>query len=424
VLYSIAMAKEAVHHPLIAPSLDADSTGQTRVSRRCSPLAVVILLLIIPILVTFAPGAVARLSWFVFPSFSARTPKLHACAPFKYKIGSPRRSNSLPNFREVTVVSVSWMGTTLSPKAFDARVYRATGRRFVVAPQDALKIASMRVCLYQIAHKVLGVNRNHASQLPELNEDVSKVITPEPAFLERRVENELRLPGAASYLSRGLGKLYVDIPAGEKAVNSAINNDPPEDGTRPLMSESAQAIWKRVARATFRTGSHLDWGTGSSSHFACGEYASVKAIDSQPSWCTKTQASVGESQKHCGNIEMNCVDVGPLATFGHPIANKTSGKYFDKYVNAVERFATPYYDSILVDGRFRTACAVKALTYLRADSFLLVHDYLPDSRAAYTRLVKYFTLLANEGSLAVFQPRQDLNESSLLDYSQYPEALR
>jgi hypothetical protein len=152
----------------------------------------------------------------------------------------------------------------------------------------------------------------------------------------------------------------------------------------------------------------------------------VKAIDSQPQYCAKTQASVAESQAYCGKIEMNCVDVGPLAPWGHPIKNKTAANYFDLYVNAIDHFSDRYYDSILVDGRFRTACAVKALNYARRDTFVLIHDYLPDSRREYTRVTKYYDLLAEMGDLAVFGVKEGLNQSVLSEKEHllYPETLR
>jgi hypothetical protein len=196
----------------------------------------------------YGPAAAARLAWFASPSATATRVEHYACASLNVSVGAPRWSTKLPNYREVTVVQVSHRhgGARRAALAFSFRVFKATGRSFIVAPRVALQVKQTRACMYQVAHQVLGVNRVHMPNKLKLL--LSQPVNQEPALVEETVDEALRLPTARSLLNGPLGKLYVDIPAGEKAVSLETNNSPPEDGTKPYMAKSAHELWKTVAR--------------------------------------------------------------------------------------------------------------------------------------------------------------------------------
>ena len=45
------------------------------------------------------------------------------------------------------------------------------------------------------------------------------------------------------------------------------------------------------------------------------------------------------------------------------------------YIQAPSQFTEATYDVVLIDGRFRTACAWSVLSYLKETSVVLWHDY-------------------------------------------------
>ena len=60
--------------------------------------------------------------------------------------------------------------------------------------------------------------------------------------------------------------------------------------------------------------------------------------------------------------------------FGRPLPG-SDPVHFADYVNAVDTFGVPVFDAVLVDGRFRVACALKALQYTDSGSVVFIHDY-------------------------------------------------
>ena len=69
-------------------------------------------------------------------------------------------------------------------------------------------------------------------------------------------------------------------------------------------------------------------------------------------------------------------------------------------------------DLVLVDGRFRVACALAGLPRLAADARLLVHDFWP--RPAYRApLLRHFEVAGSAGTLVMLTPRRPLDAAML-----------
>jgi pantothenate kinase-related protein Tda10 len=84
---------------------------------------------------------------------------------------------------------------------------------------------------------------------------------------------------------------------------------------------------------------------------------------------------------------------------------------YSNYVEAIDRFGTklnnytstikqPSIDVVLVDGRARVACAIKALWSIDDASVVLLHDYA--SRVyAYATVMKYYDVIHQVDSMVV-----------------------
>jgi hypothetical protein len=59
------------------------------------------------------------------------------------------------------------------------------------------------------------------------------------------------------------------------------------------------------------------------------------------------------------------------------------------------------FSAILVDGRFRVACALHAIDYLDNNGILLVHDYT--NRPQYHVIEQFYRKIGGVETLAVFQ---------------------
>lgn len=74
------------------------------------------------------------------------------------------------------------------------------------------------------------------------------------------------------------------------------------------------------------------------------------------------------------------------------------------YVNLIEFLPRPdLLDIIFVDGRFRVACALKAIPYLlQSNGFLILHDA---NRAAYKPIFEFYDEVSSAGALKVLTPK-------------------
>lgn len=313
---------------------------------------------------------------------------------------------SLPNPRAVLRGKLQ---VSVEESRADFKVYHATGRPFVVAKQALLADKSASACIAAVAKKSLKDEVFSQSFGTWSNGKVDpRLVEPEPSWVEWNVVAQLQLPWAREFVGADpLGKLYLDTDTKSGGF----------EGKKPTMLEIEYNGWAKTAEVFNNGGRHLDFGTGSSSHYACGVYAHVNAIDSQKQYCDLVQSELAKAQSRCGKIEMNCVDVGALADWGAPVKGKTDVSfYFSQYVNAVDGFRnSPYYDSILVDGRFRVACAIKSLKYLRRDSVFFIHDW-PRS---YRLIEEYADHLESFGTLALLAPKANLTAGSDAEYQRF-----
>lgn len=141
----------------------------------------------------------------------------------------------------------------------------------------------------------------------------------------------------------------------------------------------------------------FEWGMGSSS--ALAKHAKLKklvSVDSAKSWVEKTKEIVNNE-----NYNFIYVDIGEVGAWGTPIEPK-SIKWLD-YSNKVNEELTSF-DVYLVDGRFRIACACKALIHGRDDSFVFIHDFKRDH---YQEILKAADIVEQVGALVKLQKKPD-----------------
>ena len=75
------------------------------------------------------------------------------------------------------------------------------------------------------------------------------------------------------------------------------------------------------------------------------------------------------------------------------------------------------YDLILVDGRFRVACALASHANLQPDGFLLVHDY--STRKQYHSIEKFYNKIDEVERLTVFQKKIVASDKLTTTYEKF-----
>lgn len=94
-------------------------------------------------------------------------------------------------------------------------------------------------------------------------------------------------------------------------------------------------------------------------------------------------------------VEVHCVSV-PRGTGGWGKKSPfEEGDYrvFRKYIDEIEHLNQKKWDFVLIDGRARVAAAIKALSFLRSDSVVVLHDSWR-MVTRYSEIRKYYDVVA------------------------------
>ncbi len=164
-------------------------------------------------------------------------------------------------------------------------------------------------------------------------------------------------------------------------------------GSPPAMMESDVALYRQTLGEAVKRNkcmTYVEWGSGGST-FIAQEYSDrVVSVENHPEWCnimlqhTIIQCSIAE-----GRMVYVCVNGGPVGHWGVP-KNETSYQSH-LYIEVLNNFADLHPDLVLVDGRYRVACALNSIKWSKPDSVLMIHDY--HNRKHYWDVEKCFDLI-------------------------------
>jgi hypothetical protein len=139
----------------------------------------------------------------------------------------------------------------------------------------------------------------------------------------------------------------------------------------------------------------------------------LDSVDSQPAWVRRVsdESDTAEALR-IGRLRMHCVDIGLTRKWGHPLDDESKARW-PQYAQAVWQAALPTpVDFVLIDGRFRVACALMALLKARPDARVAFHDFWTRLKA-YGAILPFFDVVGRAGSLAILAPRQDLAQARI-----------
>ena len=142
---------------------------------------------------------------------------------------------------------------------------------------------------------------------------------------------------------------------------------------------------------TLNTNNYFEWGSGSTTRLAARRARVVTSIEGSKEWVRHMQKSTLPS-----NVRLRYVNIGPTRAFSTPVQfNTTLGRH---YIRAIDH--VPPQDVVLVDGRWRVACAMRARNKLSANGMLLVHDF---QRKEYQVLRSAFYIVERAGNLVALR---------------------
>ena len=169
------------------------------------------------------------------------------------------------------------------------------------------------------------------------------------------------------------------------------------------MSTEEKDMFKKYVR---KSNIYFEFGLGGSTVFACQSknINKVFCVESDRAWIRKVKSEIRKCK-----ITFIYVDINANPNnWGRPI-DKSKIKNWPKYSSSIlEIEYIP--DLVLIDGRFRVACAINAFKVIHNDGIILMHDY---NRKGYHVVEKFLKPVNCAGSLQAFRKRENVNMEEL-----------
>lgn len=174
----------------------------------------------------------------------------------------------------------------------------------------------------------------------------------------------------------------------------------------PLLGSPDATAWFSERLRQCRA--YLEFGAGGSTCFAAAADKPLVTIDSDPYFLTAVRTAIERNRTYRPAQQTFIYrDIGPITWWGTPVfrslPGRTRARKFRHYSDVpLGEFRGALPDLVLVDGRFRVACALKAMRALTPASgwTLVVDDYA--DRPHYHVLERFAQLRGRIGRLAVF----------------------
>ena len=93
-------------------------------------------------------------------------------------------------------------------------------------------------------------------------------------------------------------------------------------------------------------------------------------------------------------------------TYGNPGKNSVFNDWikYSRALNNLDKDIIKNIDTILIDGRFRVACALNCFNVIRNNTFVLFDDFL--NRKHYHIVLDYYDIIDKAGRLVVLQKKK------------------
>ena len=165
----------------------------------------------------------------------------------------------------------------------------------------------------------------------------------------------------------------------------------------------------------------LEWGSGNSTLYFSNFVSELHTVEHSREWYELTSRRI----KRC-NINNVIYNYVPSDVQNIPKQNKKEPgyegmppEYFRTYIDTIEKYDKSTFAAILVDGRCRLYCAIKALPYLKEGGCLYIHDFF--HRKYYHKVFGFYNIVdavpSTTQTIVKLEklPRQEMPDPSFYD---------
>jgi hypothetical protein len=160
---------------------------------------------------------------------------------------------------------------------------------------------------------------------------------------------------------------------------------------------------------------------GGSTHLACAflpPSAKLYAMDSNEEWVQRVAADPCIQKRIAeGTASVSRVDIGPLipGDWGRPAGGDKVHHLRKYYSTSITAYKDQKIDLVLVDGRFRVACALQSAV-LFPNATILVHDFWkPDHHNWYVKLVEVADVVERTDTLLSLRVNPSVSKETILE---------
>jgi hypothetical protein len=173
----------------------------------------------------------------------------------------------------------------------------------------------------------------------------------------------------------------------------------------PLLPQKEKRLFYKYLN---NSKNYLEYGSGGSSFQASirPHIMNIISVESDKTWFNKLKKIINNPRFLYNYIELNALP----NTFGYP--NNTNFNMNALYPSVIDKYKNIKFDLILIDGRFRVACALICFKYIDNNCILIVDDMT--DRPYYNEIYNYYNKIDGAGRMVVFKKKDTLEPSSNL----------
>jgi hypothetical protein len=150
---------------------------------------------------------------------------------------------------------------------------------------------------------------------------------------------------------------------------------------------------------------YFEFGCGGSTYVAAQKknIKKIIAVDSHVGWINKVKEGVGalegvsDDKLVIEGYDMNA------KKFGYP-GDDYDPELYKLYPRTINKYRNDGIDVVLIDGRFRVACALYTYFAVSDECIILFDDYL--TRPEYHMVEKYYDIIETGGRMAVMRKKR------------------
>ncbi|UWQ39547.1 hypothetical protein K3552_19745 (plasmid) [Leisingera aquaemixtae] len=184
------------------------------------------------------------------------------------------------------------------------------------------------------------------------------------------------------------------------------------DSTKPFMPDEEIAYLTEVYRDAKVI---LEYGSGGTTRIAAslpGKF--TMSVESDQKWALKLQQEIDASNPASPAIIYH-TDIGPVGPWGRPVSIDSWRHFFRYPLDIWEKTFFRHPDTILIDGRMRTACLAMVMLRCTQPVTVLFDDY--GVRPMYHEVEKLIRPTEIRGRLARFEVKPDMIEKPQLSFA-------